>query len=278
MKVTLLGTGCAQGTPKPGCDCKTCKEARKEGWQRKRFSVLIEDKGKRLLIDTPPDLWHQLNSLNIGTKDIDAIIITHPHYDHYTGLPEFDRTPRAGKIPILMTQSTNDIVSQHYNYALKGRSLYATIIPDKGDFQVLGFKAKSFVLEHLNFPVTGIILTSDNKKIALLVDTKPDIDPDFIEEAKGCDLLIIDAMADTELAKKRIIEEVHYRSFKDKEIESMKLSHPLMYETKEIVKDIRPRLAVGVHVSHNCAPQDELVKLHETDTFKIGYDNMEIEF
>nr|WP_243683783.1 hypothetical protein [Methanosarcina barkeri] len=53
MRLTLLGTGDAVGTPKIGCNCPACEDARKGGKsQRLRFSILVEsDKGK-ILIDT----------------------------------------------------------------------------------------------------------------------------------------------------------------------------------------------------------------------------------
>ena len=42
MKITLLGTGDAIGTPKIGCKCPTCMDALRGTSRRMRFSVLIE--------------------------------------------------------------------------------------------------------------------------------------------------------------------------------------------------------------------------------------------
>lgn len=51
MKITLLGTGDAIGTPRIGCDCPQCSHAKSTGAMRLRTSLLIENEGKHLLID-----------------------------------------------------------------------------------------------------------------------------------------------------------------------------------------------------------------------------------
>jgi Metal-dependent hydrolases of the beta-lactamase superfamily I len=92
MKITVLGTGDVVGTPKVGCDCPVCREAVATGKQRLRTSILVEHKGRHLLIDTGPDLRQQL--LAAGAPHIDAVIWTHGHYDHFMGFGDFYRVQR----------------------------------------------------------------------------------------------------------------------------------------------------------------------------------------
>ncbi len=89
MKVTLLGTGDAIGTPKIGCSCPRCTYARETGAMRLRTSLLLEHNGHHVLIDSSPDLRQQL--LLQGSPKIDAVIWTHGHYDHFMGYGEFYR-------------------------------------------------------------------------------------------------------------------------------------------------------------------------------------------
>src|SRR5665647_619695 len=89
MKITLLGTGDAIGTPKVGCTCPQCTHAKKTGAMRLRTSLLIENEERHILIDSSPDLRQQL--LLHGSPHIDAVIWTHGHYDHFIGFGEFYR-------------------------------------------------------------------------------------------------------------------------------------------------------------------------------------------
>ncbi|MBC7110003.1 MAG: MBL fold metallo-hydrolase, partial [Archaeoglobi archaeon] len=73
MRITLLGTGDSVGTPKIGCECRTCKDALKGGRSRRtRFSVMIQNEEKVILIDTSPDLRWQLIRNRISR--VDAVI------------------------------------------------------------------------------------------------------------------------------------------------------------------------------------------------------------
>ena len=51
MKVTFLGTGTSQGVPVIACACRVCKSSDKRD-KRLRTSVMIEDKGKVIVIDS----------------------------------------------------------------------------------------------------------------------------------------------------------------------------------------------------------------------------------
>ncbi|MDD1720070.1 MAG: MBL fold metallo-hydrolase, partial [Methanoregulaceae archaeon] len=60
MKITLLGTGDAIGTPKIGCSCPQCSRAAITGEIRLRTSLLLELNGHHILVETTPDLRQQL--------------------------------------------------------------------------------------------------------------------------------------------------------------------------------------------------------------------------
>lgn len=90
MKITLLGTGDAPGTPVIGCTCPTCIDAQNGGRsKRTRFSILVESQNGKVLVDTGPDLRSQL--LVNGVHHVDGVIWTHTHYDHFAGFAEFHR-------------------------------------------------------------------------------------------------------------------------------------------------------------------------------------------
>lgn len=85
MRLIFLGTGTSFGVPQIGCRCPTCTSADPRD-RRTRSGALIETRGKRLLIDTPPELRLQL--VAAGVDRLDAILFTHAHADHVHGIDD----------------------------------------------------------------------------------------------------------------------------------------------------------------------------------------------
>ena len=60
-------------------------------------AIMIENGGSRVLIDGGPEprrYGHLLDSLGVTGTTVDAVILTHQHFDHYAGLRELFRTRR----------------------------------------------------------------------------------------------------------------------------------------------------------------------------------------
>lgn len=85
MKVTFLGTGTSTGVPQIGCDCPVCRSGDVRD-KRLRCSAIVETGGRRLLIDCGPDFREQI--LRLGSVSLDALLITHSHYDHVGGIDD----------------------------------------------------------------------------------------------------------------------------------------------------------------------------------------------
>ena len=85
MRLTFLGTGTSYGVPQIGCRCRTCTSTDPRD-KRTRTAAVIESRGRRLLIDTPPELRLQL--VAAGVTGIDAVLFTHAHADHVHGIDD----------------------------------------------------------------------------------------------------------------------------------------------------------------------------------------------
>ncbi len=86
MKLTFLGTGTSFGVPQIGCGCEVCRSEDPRD-KRTRSGALVEtDAGKRILIDTPPELRLQL--ISAGIDRVDAVLFTHEHADHIHGIDD----------------------------------------------------------------------------------------------------------------------------------------------------------------------------------------------
>ncbi|MGH7668633.1 MAG: ComEC/Rec2 family competence protein [Gemmatimonadaceae bacterium] len=60
-------------------------------------AIYITNGGSRVFIDGGPDVrrfGHLLDSLGIHDDTVDAVVLSHQHYDHYSGLRELFRTSR----------------------------------------------------------------------------------------------------------------------------------------------------------------------------------------
>ena len=93
-RLTFLGTGTSTGVPLIGCGCRVCRSTDPRD-RRLRCSSLIETQGKRILIDCGPDFRQQALLHNINA--LDAVLITHNHFDHLYGL---DDVRPLGNMPV----------------------------------------------------------------------------------------------------------------------------------------------------------------------------------
>jgi phosphoribosyl 1,2-cyclic phosphate phosphodiesterase len=93
----FLGTGTSFGVPVIGCRCGTCTSTDPRD-RRTRHAALVTEGGRRLLVDTPPELRLQL--VDAGIDMIDALWFTHCHADHVHGLDDVRVFSERGRAPI----------------------------------------------------------------------------------------------------------------------------------------------------------------------------------
>lgn len=97
MRLTFLGTGTSVGVPTIGCSCKVCKSNDPRD-RRTRCSAMVETEQTRIVIDCGPDFREQM--LRQEFRKIDAVLVTHSHYDHVGGMDDLRPFCQFGDINV----------------------------------------------------------------------------------------------------------------------------------------------------------------------------------
>jgi len=123
MKIRVLGSGGSFGSPlawgrNGNIDIHNLNNF------RTRSSILIEINNTNILIDTSPDLRQQLYSAKC--TNIDAVLFTHIHSDHTSGLPDMRAISLINDkiIPAYMSDNMKDKILSHYKFIFKGDKDY----------------------------------------------------------------------------------------------------------------------------------------------------------
>jgi len=116
ISLEFLGTGTSQGLPVIGCECLVCKSMDRRD-QRLRTSALLRTKKITAAIDCGPDFRQQM--LRSGCMGLDAVVLTHEHMDHVSGLDDLRALQFKQKKPtaIYCTESVENRLRQQFAYA-----------------------------------------------------------------------------------------------------------------------------------------------------------------
>ena len=122
LTVTLLGTGTSTGVPVVGCRCAVCTsdDPRDRRLRCAAYVVAETEAGPvHLVVDTGPDFRQQ--ALRHDVAAVDAVLITHHHFDHVVGLddlrPYFFRNRRP--IPVYAAPSTAGVLQTMFAYIFR---------------------------------------------------------------------------------------------------------------------------------------------------------------
>jgi phosphoribosyl 1,2-cyclic phosphate phosphodiesterase len=126
IRVTLLGTGASAGVPMIGGadgsgDWGICDPTEPRN-RRTRASILVQgdgEDGPALLVDTGPDMREQM--LACGVRRVDAVLYTHAHADHITGLDDVRMLNRLMNRPIdaFATAHVLSELERRFDYAFR---------------------------------------------------------------------------------------------------------------------------------------------------------------
>lgn len=223
IEVEILGTGTSTGVPQLGCRCEVCRSADPRD-KRLRCSAIVRTEGVNLLIDCGPDFRQQM--LRASDIRLDALLVTHSHYDHVGGMDDLRPYCRSGRFPVYAQANVLDDIRTRIPYCFM-EHLYPGVptfelhaVADER-FTVKGIEIEPLPVMHGKLPILGYRIG----RLAYVTDAKT-IPPSTIERMRGLDTLIINALR----------FEPH-------------ATHMSLAETLDVIAELKPRRALLIHES-----------------------------
>jgi phosphoribosyl 1,2-cyclic phosphate phosphodiesterase len=195
VRITILGCGTSGGVPRPGG-----KDGKGE-WgaanpadprnRRRRCSILVQDRGKTVLVDTSPDLRCQL--LDAAVERVDAVLWTHDHADQLHGID--DLRPfrlRHGLIESWSDPRTYGVLQRRFGYCFEQDGIYAAIYRHnliEGPFRAAGIGVTPIPQDHGSIPSLGFRFGG----FAYANDVV-ELPEEAFEVMAGVEVLVVDAM------------------------------------------------------------------------------------
>ena len=251
MRVTFLGTGTSQGVPVIGCTCEVCTSLDFRN-KRLRTSIHLEIGGKSIVVDTGPDFRQQMLRENV-TK-LDAVIFTHAHRDHTSGLDDvrpFNFKQNAD-MPVYATQDVIDQLQTEYSYIFINKGYFGLpriemhAITEK-PFSVLGIPVTPLPVMHMKLPVFGFRFGN----FSYITDSNF-ISDSTIALLHGTDVLVLNALQ----------REKH-------------LSHFNLDEALAMIERIKPGKTYLTHISHKLGLHSD-VENELPPSVHLAYDGLQI--
>ena len=127
LKFIILGCGSSLGVPRADGNWGKCNPKEKRNY-RTRCSALIKTKDINILIDTSPDLRHQLIQSNI--ENIDYVFFSHMHGDQVHGINDLRifAIKKKCKIPVYADKNTKNYLKNSFSYCFKNLPGYKAIL------------------------------------------------------------------------------------------------------------------------------------------------------
>ena len=127
VKFIILGCGSSLGVPRADGNWGNCNPKLKRNY-RTRCSAFIESKIKNILIDTSPDLRHQLIKNNI--TNVNCVIYSHKHGDQVHGINDLRvfSYKNNEKMPVYADYETGKYIKNNFSYCFNNTPSYRAIL------------------------------------------------------------------------------------------------------------------------------------------------------
>lgn len=248
MKVTILGSGTSCGVPQIGCKCDVCTSADPRD-RRLRTSAMVEVDGKHILIDCGPDFREQM--LTIDFKKLDAVLITHEHYDHVGGLDDLRPYSVFGDVNVYAEKFCADHLMERIPYCFTPKDKRYPGVPAINliemephlPIDIDGIQVIPIRVMHGKLPIVGFRI----RNFAFITDMKTIPEEEF-DYLKGIDYLVVNGLRHKEHPSHQTIEDAidFSRHIGSPQTWIVHMSHHILPHEKE-----QQNLPDGFHLAYD---------------------------
>ena len=227
MRVTMLGTGTSVGVPVIGCQCAVCRSTDRRN-KRTRASAAVQANGATLLLDTATEL--RLQAIRSDIRRVDAVLYTHFHADHVSGLDDLKayNAVLRGPVPCYGNAITEASLRERYSFAFDGTPWigaipHITFQTVSEPFELFGLPLTPVPIQHGRIMACGWRIGG----FAYLTDTNG-IPAGSMKLLAGLELMVVDGL--------------RYRP------------HPTHFSIAEavaVIQQLQPRQALLTHLTHD---------------------------
>lgn len=243
VTVTVLGSGTSKGIPEIGCGCEVCTSDDPHD-KRLRSSVLVQTHGMNIVIDPGPDFREQ--ALSNGISSIDAVLVTHSHYDHVGGIDDLRPFCVYGPVKLYVREDVDHDLRKRLDYCFR-EHLYPGVpsfdmrIIDDRPFEINGLKIVPINVWHGRLPIFGYRIGD----FAYITDAKK-IDEEELDKLEGVKVMIVNAL--------------RYKPH---------FAHFSVEEALEFIENVKPERAYLTHFCHDIGRHEELMKKLPKNVFPV---------
>jgi phosphoribosyl 1,2-cyclic phosphate phosphodiesterase len=217
--------------------------------KRLRCSALVEVDGANILIDCGPDFRQQM--LGIDFKPLDAVLITHEHYDHVGGLDDLRPYSVFGGVSVYAEKFCMDHLMERIPYCFAPPEKRYPGVPalDLMEIEphkplvVKGVTIMPIRVMHAKLPIVGFRIGN----FAYITDMKtiPDSELPMLQ---GVEYLIVNGLRHKEHPSHQTIEEAiaFARQLGVKEAWLIHMSHHIRRHQQE-----EASLPAGIHLAYD---------------------------
>ena len=209
-----------------GCHCEVC-ESKDPLDKRLRSSALLETENTRVLIDCGPDFRQQIMPFDF--KPLDAVLLTHLHFDHVAGIDDIRPFCTFGPVNIYADNMTAEALHRTMPYCFSENPYPGVPLIDLHEikphqpFVVGEMDIMPFVVMHGKLPILAFKIGT----MAYITDMK-NIEESEMKYLEGVETLVVNALR------------------KDKQHHS----HQTLGEAVDFARQVGAKRTYIIHMSH----------------------------